>query len=146
MTDDFLQMEANRLVKILPIYLAVQGVTLFLTFLDLPVYLEAYRVNQNLIVTPWLGGWFVLEIFGLSIGLILWVSKTWKMVFTERERDKLVGGYFLGVIAGLLTLGLRFMPEMSKAYFTMVGVLALLLAVVYFIRVRRPSHFEEIFP
>jgi peptidoglycan/LPS O-acetylase OafA/YrhL len=146
MTDAYLNLEGNRLAKILPTYLVVQGVTLVMTFLDYPVYLEAYQVNHNLSVSLWLGGWFVLEIFGLSIGLILWISKTWKMVFTERVRDKLVAGYFLGVIVGLLALGLRFLPVISKSYFTSVGVLALLLAVVYFIRNRQPAHTEEMFP
>ena len=146
MTDSEINLEGNRLAKILPIYLAVQGVTLLMTLLDYPVYLEAYQANQNLSVSLWLGGWFVLEIFGISIGLILWISKTWKMVFTERERDKLVAGYFLGAIAGLFTLGLRFLPVISRSYFTMVGVLALFLAVVYFIRNRRPAPVEEMFP
>ncbi|HEX7567904.1 MAG TPA: hypothetical protein VF355_05000 [Anaerolineaceae bacterium] len=146
MTDDFLHKEGNKLAKVLPIYLGAQVTILLMTFLDFPVYMETYQANHNMTVSAWMGAWFLLVTFGLTIGIILLISKTWKMVFSERERVKLVAGYLLGAIAGLLTLGVRFMPIMPSQYFYLVGGFGLLSIIAYIVWNKRQSKFDEIFP
>ena len=133
MTDDFLHKEGNRLVKALPIYLAAQVTLLLMTFLDSPVYMETYQANHNLTISGWIGAWFLLVTVGLATGLILGISKTWNTVFSARERVKLVAGYLLGAIAGLLTLGVRFMPILPLEYFYFIGGFALLLVLFYLV-------------
>jgi hypothetical protein len=146
MTDNFFHAEGKKLVKALPIYLGVQAVTLLMTFLDTPAYLDAYQENHNMPVTGWIAFWLLLFAFGLTTGILLLISKTWKIEFSQTERGKLAGGYLLGAIAGLLTLGLRFMPVMPYQYFFVIGGLALVLALVYILWIRRRSHLDEIFP
>jgi hypothetical protein len=146
MTDNFYQKEAGRLVKALPIYLAVQVMTLLITYLEFPVYMEAYQAHQMMTVSGWVGIWFALVTFGAATGLTLLINKTWKSIFSERERSKLVTGYFLGVTAGLLALGLRFMPVMPVLYFYIVGGVILLLVLACILWSRRQSQLDEIFP
>jgi hypothetical protein len=146
MTDTDLHKERERWVGALPIYLGIQAAILLTTFLDFPVYMDAYQANRYLTVGGWVGLWFVLAFFGLSGGVILLIGRTWKTVLSEKERAKLVSGYFLGAIAGLLTLGLRFMPVMSATYFYVIGGLVVLLGAVYLIWTRRQTKLEEIFP
>lgn len=146
MTDADLHKEYERWIKALPVYLGIQAAILLMTFLDFPVYMDAYQSNRYLTVSGWVGLWFVLAFFGLSGGVILLTRKTWKTAFSEKERAKLVTGYFLGAIAGLLTLGLRFMPVMPAAYFYGIGGLVLLLGAVYLVWTRRQVKPEEIFP
>jgi hypothetical protein len=146
MTDDILHKEGNKLINALPIYLAVQGITLLLTFLDFPVYAEAGLSSHTMTVGGWVGLWFMLVVFGLSIGMILLISNTWKMVFSDKVRGKLAAGYFLGAIAGLVTLGIRFMPIMPKQYFIIIAGIILFSFIIYFVWIKRQSQFDEIFP
>jgi hypothetical protein len=146
MTDDFLHTEGRWIVKALPIYLGVQVITLLMTYLEAPVYVELYLADHNLPITGWAGIWFSLEVFGLATSLILLISQAWKMVLSARERAKLVTGYLLGVIAGLLTLGLRFFPIISPEYFFVVGGGALLVVFVSIFWIKRRPRLEEIFP
>ena len=146
MKDTDLHKGRERWAKALPVYLGIQAAILLMTFLDFPVYMDAYQSSRYLAVGGWVGLWFVLAFFGLTGGMILLTGKTWKTVLSEKERAKLVAGYFLGAIAGLLTLGLRFMPVMSAVYFYVVGGLVVLLGAVYLVWTRRQTKPEEIFP
>jgi hypothetical protein len=146
MTEETLQKESQSLTRALPIYLAVQGTTLLMTFLDSPVYMEAYQANHLFTVNGWVGAWFVLVIFGLTTAVFLLVRKTWRLLVSERTRMKLVVGYFLGGFVGMLTLGFRFMPVMTPQYFVLVAALMLLLGGAYLVWKKRLHTAEEMFP
>lgn len=146
MIEETLQKEDKSLVKVLPIYLAVQVITLLLTYLDYPVYMEAYRANKYFVVNGWFGAWFILEIFGLATAIFLLVRKSWQLLFDGKARMKLAMGFFLGGLTGLLTLGIRFMPVMPQQYFIAVGALALLYISGYFFWKKRVQTIEELFP
>lgn len=146
MTEDLLRKESLRFSQVLPVYLGVQGITLLLTYLETPVYLEAYGRQHSLTVSGWVGAWFILVLIGLATGLILLIRKAWRTVLDEETRVKLAGGYLLGGIAGLLTLGLRFMAIMPPAYFAVTGGLAVLLVVSYLVWNRRQPSTDEMFP
>ncbi|MDD5369330.1 MAG: hypothetical protein PHQ40_09605 [Anaerolineaceae bacterium] len=146
MIEEHLHKERKAFIRALPIYLAVQGTTLLMTFLDFPVYMEAYQLNHYLTLSGWAGAWFVLEMLGLGAGILLLLGKTWRSIFDGNDRIKLLMGYFLGVVAGMLTLGIRLMPIMPAEYFWMVGGLLLILGCTYFIWKKRLHSAEEIFP
>ncbi|MDX9865560.1 MAG: hypothetical protein RBT34_12220 [Anaerolineaceae bacterium] len=138
--------ERERIIKILPVYLTVQVVMLVMTYLDFSVYAEVYRMQKFLVVTPWLGAWFLLAMAGLIPGIYLLVSKTGKRVFNEVEQARFSLGWLFGVIAGLLTLGIRFMPVMPGWYFYIVGGLFFLLSAIYWTWNKRHTRANEIFP
>ncbi len=146
MTDEALQRERQRLTKALPMYLAAQAITLLFTSLDTPLYTEVYRVNHVFTVNGWVGAWFVLVIFGLANAVFLLVRKSWRELFDERARARLALGYFLGGLAGLLTLGIRFTPIVPLEYSIWVGGLALLSIAAYLAWNRRLHGVEELFP
>ena len=58
----------------------------------------------------------------------------------------MAGGYLLGAIAGLLTLGIRFMQVIPPAYFWVTGGLVLLLAAGDLVWNRRQPSADEMFP
>ncbi len=146
MTDELLRKESLRFGQALPVYLGMQGITLLFTYLDFQVYMESYLAQHTLTVTAWLGAWFILLILGLSACLILVAGKGWRTVLDERLRIKMAGGYLLGAIAGLLALGIRFMPLMPPAYFAVIGGLALFLAAGYLVWNKRQPSSDEMFP
>lgn len=138
--------ESQLITGVLPVYLAVQVSTLLYTFLDSPVFLEAYRRDHTLIVNGWLGFWLFLFMAGLVTILLLVIRRGWHEHLARQMRGKLALGYFMGLMAGLLTLGARFMPVTTPAYFISIGVLSLLAGAVYFIWSKRSQAAEVIFP
>lgn len=146
MTDDYLQKQARQLTRVMLTYLSVQAALLAATYLDSPIYVQTYLASGDLPVTPWLGLWFLLAIFGLITGLLLLAGPAWRRVLDEAARVKLAAGYLLGALAGLLTLGLRFMPVMPPEYFLVLAGLLLLGGVGYAIWRRRQPRLDEIFP
>jgi hypothetical protein len=146
MTDDFFHKEGIKLVMALPIYLCVQVAILLMTFLDYPVYMDAYLANHNTAINGWSGAWFLLEMIGFVLSIIILFSKRWKINFGERERVKLGASYFLGAVAGLVTLGLRFMAMIPAEYFLIIGGIVLLAAIAYLIWSKRQPKLDEIFP
>jgi len=146
MNENRFHADGKKLKAVAPVYLGIQAATLLLTFLDSPVYLEAYQLHGNLSIGGWAVGWLALTGFGLVAGLLLLFGKGWRAVFEPAERIKLAGGYLAGAVAGLLALGLRFMPLMPPEYFFAVGGLAVAMALAYLIWVRRRARVDEIFP
>lgn len=144
MNEESLPTQGIRLVKALPFYLVVQGVVLLITLLDLPVYQQAYQTSQTLLVTGWFGVWLVLLVHGLGMVVLLLTGPNWKVMFAPEEWTKLVAGHSAGVLAGLISLGLRFSPFLGAGYFLWVAGLAVLLAGMYWAWRRR--RVGEIFP
>ncbi len=125
----------------LPFYLAIQATILVMTFLDSPVYIANYHFSHYLQVTPWALPWLVLLIFGLVFGISALVRKD-----VEGNRQKVAAGYLLGVLAGFVTLGIRFMPVLPREYFYVLGALTLLYLSAYFAFRMRVGRNEELFP
>ncbi len=138
--------ESQFITSALPVYLAAQISALLYTLLDSPVFLEAYRRDHILIVNGWLGLWFLLFLAGLVTILLLVIRHGWHQHLTRQIRAKLSISYFMGLIASLLTLGLRFMPVTTPAFFISIGALALLASTIYFIWIKRAQAAEIIFP
>ena len=146
MSDDYLHKEGRKLAQALPLYLSAQATLLLAAFLDNPAYTQEYLDQHNLLITPWIGLWFVLALFGLATGLILLVSQTWRATLDAGQRVQWAAGYLLGALAGCLALGLRFMPVLPPEYFYTIGGLAVLGAAAYLLWRRRFPREEEIFP
>ena len=146
MRDDHFYTKGDWGIKALPIYLTVQTVLLLVTYLDFPVYAEVYRTRKFLEVTPWLGIWSLFTLLGLTTGLYLLLGKMGKSVFNEFERARLAFGWLMGVAAGLLTLGIRFMPVMPAWYFYAAGGLVLVLIAAYWGWNKLQARMNEIFP
>jgi hypothetical protein len=145
MTDDKLQRERNWLVNMLPCYLAVQGVTLLLTFLEIGIYNDAYHARGYMPAGGWMGVWLALLVVGLGTTIYLLVNRTGKS-FELRPRIKLAAGFWLGVLAGLLTLGMRFATEFPASYYWTIFALLAVSGAAYaaWNRLRRAD--EEMFP
>jgi hypothetical protein len=146
MSEETIQKERDWLVKLLPCYLAVQGVTLLLTFLEIGVYNEVYRTRGYMPVGGWMGVWLALLVMGLGSATYLLVSRTGRTVFEIRLRLKLLAGYWLGALAGLLTLGLRFLPFFTPGYFWTICALLAVSGAAYAAWNRRRQAGEEMFP
>ena len=146
MKEETPRKESQFVIAALPVYLGMQGITLLLTFLETPLYLEIYRLERTLTANGWLGLWFFLTMIGLLITLLLFARPSWRSYLALKARLKLAAGYFIGVIAGLVTLGLRFLPVTSPVYFLSLGILALLTGAVYIVWVKRAQAAEVIFP
>lgn len=146
MTDESLQHEVKKVAKALLIYLVIQGTMLITTFLDAPIYDQINRARGYMDTGLWLVLWFVLLFFGLTTGLFILVSRTWRRAWKEAERVKLACGYLLGGIAGLLTLSLRELPIISPSFFYLITGLLVVLVVIYTLWERRQARGEEIFP
>ena len=67
-------------------------------------------------------------------------------MFNEFERARLAFGWLMGVAAGLLTLGIRFMPVMPAWYFYAAGGLVLVLIAAYWGWNKLQARMNEIFP
>jgi hypothetical protein len=145
MSEEKMQKERNWMVKMLPCYLAVQVVTLLLTFMDFGVYYEAYRARGYVIAGGWLGVWAALLVAGLGSAVYLLISRTGKAI-ELRLRMKLAGGYWLGSLAGLLALGLRFLPIFFPGYFWSIFALLAVSGAAYAAWNRRPRLDEDMFP
>jgi hypothetical protein len=137
--------DLQRLLTTLPAYLAVQVTLLVVTYLDFPVYYEVYRALGYLTVTGWWVIWLLLAIFGLVNAVALLTKQAWKLALPGQTHAQYAAGYLLGFIAGLVTLGIRFLPLVPPFYFILVGCL-LLGEAGYVLWNRRQSKTEEIFP
>lgn len=148
MNEKRIENEIRRLSAGLPLYLAIQLTLLVMTYLDQGVYLRAYRADGLLNITAWAAGWLALALFGLGAGGALLALKSLRATLPADERVKLSAGYLLGFIAGLLTLGVRFMPALPQGYFLTVLLLLLVFSFVYFgwRRLKGRGSGEEIFP
>jgi hypothetical protein len=132
------------MVRTMPYYLTIQATVMVATFLEFPAYFTAYRANNFVLFTPWLGVWMLLTVVGLVFGTSAIVRQELKRKLEPAQRLKLAGGYWLGTLAGLLGLGIRFMPLTSGAYFYLMGALALVLVFIFW--KNRPARQEELFP
>lgn len=133
------------MVRVMPFYLIIQATLMLSTFLEFPVYMLAYRAGYTL-VTPWVVLWLFLTVVGLVFGISALARRTWKQNLETAQRLKLAGGYLLGALAGLVALGIRFMPVTPRTYFYFVGAFTFLLALVLLIHKFHSVRQEELFP
>lgn len=131
--------------RAMPFYLIIQVTLMLSTFLEFPVYMLAYRAGYAL-VTPWVVLWLFLTTVGLVFGISILARRIWKQNLETAQRLKLAGGYLLGALAGLVALGIRFMPVIPRTYFYFVGAFTLLLVLVFIIYKFRSVRQEELFP
>ena len=135
---------AFTIVRAMPFYLIIQATMMLSTFLEFPVYMLAYRAGYTL-VTPWVVLWLLLTATGLVFGVSALIRRALKQTLEAAQRLKLAGGYLLGALAGLVALGIRFMPVTPNMYFYFLGAFTLLLALIFAYKFRSVRQ-EELFP
>jgi len=136
----------SPLVRAMPFYLTVQATLLLSVLLEFPVYMLEYQDHNWMTFTPMTVVWIFLTVSGLVFGASFLVRRAWKQTLEAAQRLDLAGAYLLGALAGMVALGIRFMPLIPHLYFYFVGALTLLLAFAYFLAKRRSTKPEELFP
>jgi hypothetical protein len=134
------------MVRAMPFYLVIQATLMFTAFLDFPAYMLAFRAGNTALVTPWVVMLIFLIIIGLVFGISALALRSWRQNLDAAQRLKLVGGYFLGALAGFVAFGLRLMQVMPNAYFYFVGALTLLLILAFIVFRVQSARKEELFP
>ena len=143
MSEIILQQEWRRMRQAVPIYIAVQLTLLAVALVELPTLMYLYQQEGIISMDGWIALWAILELFGISIGLILLVSRFWRQL-ALKERINPIFGFFLGSWIGMLAF-LYHIPTKTSFSFLTAGLGIVLLVV--FLLVRRGFHKpEEIFP
>ena len=143
MSEITFQHEWRRMRQAVPFYIVVQLTLLAIALVELPTLLYLYQQQGIISMDGWIGLWAVLEIFGLSIGLILLVSRYWRQL-ALKERINPIFGFFLGSWIGMVAFLFHIPTKTSVSFLTAGLGIAMLVA---FLVVRRGfGKPEEIFP
>jgi hypothetical protein len=129
----------------LPYYLTIQITLMLSAVLDLPIFMRAAQAEYTL-VTPWVVLCVILVVIGLVFGFSALVTAIRKPISAETSWMKLTGGYWIGMLPGLVALGIHFMNWMPLSYYYFIGGLMGLLALLIIGVKARIFRREELFP
>jgi hypothetical protein len=137
------EFQSNSYKKALPYYLTIQITILIVTILQLSSTIAAYRQMGFQPIDGWIALWFVLEIFGISIMMILWFIKQWKSMPKELKIN-LTFGYFAGVWVGFVSLIYHY--PIAPLYSLITAGLGIVWLVMFVLLRKKKDRPEEIFP
>ncbi len=137
------EFEIKKWGSFLRYYWTIQLTILTLAIVQVPTRLETVNVLGYQTVDGWAGLWFVLEILGISFGLILTLSPFWRALPFSNRRD-LIFGYWGGAWIGLVSLMLTYAFQTRFAF--LIAGLGLAGAVIFYWLRRRSSLSGELFP
>jgi hypothetical protein len=135
----------SPMARWLPYYLTIQITLMLSAVLDLPIFMRAGQAEYTL-VTPWVVLCALLVVIGLVFGFSGLATAFRKPISTETQWMKLAGGYWIGMLPGLIALGIHFLNWMPLSYYYFIGGLTGLLALLIIGVKARIFRREELFP
>lgn len=129
----------------LPYYLTIQITLMLSAVLDLPIFMRAAQAEYTL-VTPWVVLCVILVVIGLVFGFSALVTAFRKPISDQSQWMKLAGGYWIGMLPGLVAMGIHFMNWMPLSFYYFIGGLTGLLALLLIGVKTRIFRREELFP